>query len=286
LEDAIKIMASGRAPIPRLKLIEDGLTQLESSTLNPEGKRRFEEVNQLIDLTIDRLTRRPSAATPRQPVRAAEHPRDVRTSGSPGQVVDFRRLAAHAGPFRLVADPEGRPPGPFWPELGPNNTDAWQIGDSGAIKMTTKELLLWNGPGGNLLLTRKNDFKKCTISVALAVNEGTEAYLALRARLGQDGWRAVTSRIIGQGGKVRVGYGSLDFQASNSEAGSVVKATGKAFRMRFVIDEKGVARVYVGNDQTSIITSDEVAAEENSGAAGLYIKTGKVLVESLMIKEQ
>ena len=91
------------------------------------------------------------------------------------------------------------------PELGPANTDGWQVGDPAAIKMTPKELMLWSRAGGNLLLTRKDNFKKCSISAALAVNDGTEAFLVMRARQGPDGWRAVTARIIGQGGKVRVG---------------------------------------------------------------------------------
>ena len=131
--------------------------------------------------------------------------------GPPAQNLDFRKLAVSPGPFRLVA-PDGSAPGPFMPELSPANTDGWQVGDPAAIKMTPKELMLWSRAGGNLLLTRKDNFKKCSISAALAVNDGTEAFLVMRARPGPDGWRAVTARISGQGGKVRVGAVLMDFQ--------------------------------------------------------------------------
>jgi hypothetical protein len=171
------------------------------------------------------------------------------------------------------------------PELSPANTDGWQIGDPAAIKMTPKELMLWSRPGGNLLLTRKDNFKKCSISAALAVNDGTEAFLVMRARPGPDGWRAVTSRIIGRGGKVRAGAASIDFQTKDNTAHTVEKPTGKTFRMNFNMNERGAAHVTVNGVETSVIDCDPPAPDEPAGAAGIFVKTGKILVESLMIRE-
>jgi hypothetical protein len=171
------------------------------------------------------------------------------------------------------------------PELSPANTDGWQVGDPAAIKMTPKELMLWSRSGGNLLLTRKDNFKKCSISAALAVNDGTEAFLVMRARPGPDGWRAVTARISGQGGKVRAGAGSIDFQNAENAANTVEKPTGKAFRMNFVMNERGAAHITVNGVETSVINCEPPAEDEPTGAAGIFIKTGKILVESLMIKE-
>jgi serine/threonine protein kinase len=285
LEDSMKIAMGGRAPVPRLRAIEKGLLELEANTMNAEGKRRFDRVNELINLAITKLTGGRPNVTSRPVPQVAEGPGAAKPgAGPPPQNLDFRRLALHPGEFRLVA-PDGSAPGPFIPELGPANTDGWQVGDPAAIKMTPKELMLWSRPGGNLLLTRKDNFKKCSISAALAVNDGTEAYLVMRARQGADGWHAVTSRIIGQGGKVRAGAVSMDFQKSENAANTVEKPTGKAFRMNFVMNERGAAHITVNGVETSVINCDPPSPDEPTGAAGIFIKTGKILVESLMIRE-
>ncbi len=292
LEESIKIAIVGKVPNPRqrviehLRAIERGLLELEANTMNPEGKRRFDRVNELINLAITRLRGERPAVPPRQPARLAEGPGAPKAGpGAAAQNLDFRRLAVHEGPFRLVA-PDGSAPGPFWPELGPANTDGWQIGDPAAIKMTPKELMLWSRPGGNLLLTRKNDFKKYSISVRLAVTESTEAFLALRARPGTDGWHAVTARIIAQGGKVRTGVCSTDFKNAENAASTVENPTGKTFMMSLVMNERGATHLSVGGRETSAITSDPPAPDEPTGAAGLFIKSGKVLIESLSINEK
>jgi serine/threonine protein kinase len=286
---AVGRIAKKKTPlIPLLRQVKEGIEGLEARTLNPDGRRRFDEVVQLIDLAIDMLRRGVTRLSPSLANRPVERPRAAggADAGAPKRETDFRRLSSHTGPFKLVADPGGRAPGPFWPELGPNTTEDWQIGDPGAIKMTLKELMLWAGPGGNLLLTRRDDFKKCSISVALAVNDDTEAYLALRAHHGPDGWRAITSRIIGQGGKVRAGLAAFDFQAEEQGKAPAEKMTRQPFRMKFLIDEKGAARVYVGNELTASINDEDHAEREDAGAAGLFVKSGKILIESLVIREQ
>jgi hypothetical protein len=131
-------------------------------------------------------------------------------------------------------------------------------------------------------LSRKDDFKKCAITATVAVNEGAEAYLALRAHPGPEGWRAVTTRIVGRGGKVRIGNGGLDFQ--NDERDSLLERDSlRPFGISFVLDDRGIARVTVGGQSSSISNGDNKGLEEG-GAAGVFVKSGKVLIESLNIR--
>ena len=80
----------------------------------------------------------------------------------------------------MVAEGNERAPGSFWPELSTGNSQAWLVGDPGAIKLTSKGLSLEKGAAGNFLLTRRSDYTKCSMSITLAALENAEAYLALR----------------------------------------------------------------------------------------------------------
>ena len=88
-------------------------------------------------------------------------------------------MTARPVKFVLVAEGNERAPGSFWPELSVENSQAWLVGDPGAIKLTNKGLSLEKGSAGNFLLTRRSDYRKCSMSITLAAFENAEAYLAL-----------------------------------------------------------------------------------------------------------
>jgi serine/threonine protein kinase len=196
------------------------------------------------------------------------------------------RMTAPPVKFVLVAESKERAPGEFWPELSAENSQAWLAGDPGAIKLTNKGLSLEKGSAGNLLLTRRSDYTKCSMSITLAADENAEAYLALRAHLGPDGWHAVTSRIVCEGGKVRAGFASIDFQTQERGHQIAEKPAGKTFMIRFVIDDKGADRVFINGQETSSLSNANHPVQEYVGAVGLFVKSGKVLIESLNVSEK
>jgi hypothetical protein len=199
----------------------------------------------------------------------------------------FWHVTAPALPFVLSAEGRDRPTGDFWPELTLENSQEWRVGDPGAIKQTSKCLSLAGRPEGNFLVTRKDDYKKCSVRITLALAEGTEAYLALRAHQEPDGWRAVTSRVICEGNKVRAGHQSFDFQVAESGKRTEEKPASKPFLIRFLIDEQGLDRVYIGNKQTSSSNyAKQPAVRDSVGSVGLFVKSGRVDIESLHVSDK
>jgi serine/threonine protein kinase len=196
------------------------------------------------------------------------------------------RLEAGPTSFHLTAEGKDRAPGYFWPELSTENSEAWLVGDRSSIRMTGKGLVLEKGTSGNFLITRRNDFEKCSISVTLAVAEGAEIYLALRAHQERDIWHAVTSRITAQKGKVYAGSESYDFQAGETTKKLVEKPTDRPFLIRFLIDEQGVDQVFVGGQQTSSGTYATLPMRSYVGRVGIFVKSGKVLITELNVPDK
>ena len=64
------------------------------------------------------------------------------------------------------------------------------------------------------------------------------------------------------------------------------KPTGKTFMIRFEIDDKGADRVFVGGQETSSSPHVNQPVQEFVGSAGLFVKSGKVLIESLKVSEK
>jgi hypothetical protein len=196
------------------------------------------------------------------------------------------RMTAPALSFTLAATDGRRPTGSFWPELSLEHSEEWTVGDPSAIKLTAKGVSLEQGPGGNFLLTRKSNWKRCTMSVTLAVTENTEAFLVLRAHRQADAWRGITSRITGSGGKVALGGLSTDFQVKERGRRSTEKPVNKTFVVRFTIDQREASRVLLGAQE---MASENFAAElgrDDAGAAGLFVRRGRVLIESLSVVEK
>jgi hypothetical protein len=195
-------------------------------------------------------------------------------------------MTAPALSFTLAATDRRRPSGSFWPELSLEHSEEWTVGDPSAIKLTPKGVSLEQGPDGNFLLTRKSNWKRCTMSMTLAVAENTEAFLVLRAHQKAEAWRGITSRITGSRGKVALGGLSRDFQSKEHGRRSTEKSVNKTFMMKFIIDERGASRVLLGAQETASANFPAQSDGDHTGSAGLFVKRGSVLIESLSVVEK
>ncbi|HKM52513.1 MAG TPA: protein kinase, partial [Isosphaeraceae bacterium] len=233
-------------------------------------------------------SRSPSPPIVKQPLAIAPRgrPKIGPGPGWIGRIDGSSLMTAPAKSFRLITMDKLRPPGSFWPELSPSNSREWRVADPSAIKMTGKGVQLEEGSGGNFLLTRKSDYRKCALHMALAVEANTEAYLVLRAH--QDGgvWHGLTARIAAHGGNVVMGHQSTDFQPDDRGRQSIAKPLNKPFLISFTIDEKHVAKVFVGAERTALVDYAHHPAHKYVGSAGLFVKSGKVLIERLSLSEK
>jgi formylglycine-generating enzyme required for sulfatase activity/serine/threonine protein kinase len=199
--------------------------------------------------------------------------------------VDLRRLKSRPGELRLLDKGADLPRGPFWPEIGPDNVREWRIGDPSAIKMSSQGIVLSAGPGGNFLLTRSDDFKKCSLRIEFEAGDVTEAYLALRAREGPDGWHAVTSRIDVEKGRVHVGHQGFDFEAQESGLGRRPDyGTGTLILIGFETTAKGIGLAHVRGVNTASANLDVGPAAGWTGAGGVFVRSGKLLIHSITVR--
>ncbi|MGO8899533.1 MAG: hypothetical protein ACLQU5_14485 [Isosphaeraceae bacterium] len=282
LEMAIRNLNQGKRSAPQIDRIKKEIQELEDSTLNPANRDKLQEATDMLERAITMFKGGPKTVLGGPSARPAVLPRN----GPVHQDSGSWRMAAPPVKFVLVAEGNERAPGSFWPELSVENSQAWLAADPRAIKLTGKGLSLEQGSAGNFLLTRRSDYTKCSMSITLAAFENAEAYLVLRAHQGPDGWHAVTSRIVCEGGKVRAGYASFDFQPQERGRQIAEKPTGKTFMIRFEIDDKGADRVFVSGQETSSSPHVNQPVQEFVGSAGLFVKSGKVLIESLRVSEK
>jgi serine/threonine protein kinase len=219
---------------------------------------------------------------PPVPVIRREEPKtvDARKKGA----VDIRQVISRPDIKRL-ADRDSVPPtAPFWPSLAPENLEEWQIADPAHTTMKEKGVYLGAGPNGNLLLTRDASYRRATLKLTLSVMPGTEAFVALRARRGADGWKGLTARVVQVGGKIHAGGQATDFQTQ--ESGSVRDdiEPGKPFVMTFQIDERNVASVTVKGHKTSSATLEPASHDEDKGAVGLFVTSGTLIVNRMILE--
>ena len=141
------------------------------------------------------------------------------------------------------------------------------------------------GPQGNFLLTADETFRKGTLSIVLSVKKETEAFLALRARRGPRFWRAITSRVNEEHGKIVAGHQSIDFQTLETGSGKKQFAPDKSFVMKIYLDDTNVARVTVKGEKTSTVKHDGPPRVEEAGAVGVFVKSGTVVIKHLEVRE-
>ncbi len=200
--------------------------------------------------------------------------------------LDIRHVPIRPGLLRISS----APPGAFWPDLTPRDTEKWRVGDASLVSMGPKGLVVEGGTAGNFLLTSRSDYKKCAMTVDLSATEGTEAYLILRADEGPDGWRGVTSRIVDEGGKIRAGLQSLDFAAperGGDPKGGDSRADFKPgfhFGLKFSIDETNRATVII-HGKPMMVAHEGPRRLDAAGSVGLFVRKGSVTVRSLSVQE-
>ena len=164
---------------------------------------------------------------------AREGPKAEAIAG-PADVVAGRPAGIRAVPTRPgVLKIAAAMPGESWPALLPDDSRGWRAGDPSLVAADEKGVVLKAGDGGNFLITRDADYKKCSLKVELSAAPGTEAFLVLRASEVPGGWRGVTSRIVDEGGKIRAGLQSTDFALPERGEGRLEFAPGQNFRIQF-----------------------------------------------------
>jgi hypothetical protein len=198
---------------------------------------------------------------------------------------DIRQLRAIAGPFRPANPGAAQPRVGFWPIARPDDMTAWQVGDPDRIEMDRDGVSLSAGPGGNLLLTRKESFRRCKLSLTLSVQKGTEAFLALLAHRGPDGWRAITARVYDEGGRIRAGHQSTDFQLPDQGTRLETVPLGKSFRITFEINGQHMARLVSNSKETSTMAYAKAPAGNYQGAVGVFVKSGTVVIHAMDVQE-
>jgi Protein kinase domain len=227
----------------------------------------------------------PSAEPVRKVVRTED--KVEKTAPSAVRPGDIRQLRAIAGPFRPANPGAQQPTVGFWPMARPDEMTAWQVSDAGRFEMDRDGVSLSAGPGGNFLLTRRDTYRSCKLSITLSAQKGTEAFLALRAHLGPDGWRAITARVHDEGGRIRVGYQAIDFQPADHPprgARPETVAPDKSFHIRFEIDGRDVAQL-VANKETSSMAYAKTPVVDYRGAAGVFVKSGTLVIHAMDVQE-
>jgi serine/threonine protein kinase len=183
-----------------------------------------------------------------------------------------------------IRNPDGRlPSGGIWPTLTAENLTAWQVGDPDHIEINHKGVYLSAGPNGNLLITKRETYRSCRLTLTVAATKGTDAFLALRAHRGEDGWRAITAHVIDEGGKIRVGRPSLDFQPPENGTRSLDFAPEKSFVIKFEINDANVARLRIKETWTMDCTRPPAGAY--TGAVGLFVKSGTLIIYGMNVEE-
>ncbi len=179
------------------------------------------------------------------------------------------------------------PRGGFWPSLASDDLRNWQVGDPDNLAMNDEAVFLEAGSNGNLLLTRDASYRRCTLDVSLAARPGTDAYFALQARRGPGGnWQALTLRVYEQGGKVRVGAPATGFQTLEAGAGVKDFAPDKPFWITFRVSEKHEASVTFKGSRTAPAPLRLAPADEGAGAAGVFVKAGRLMIEKLRVQAE
>jgi hypothetical protein len=196
--------------------------------------------------------------------------------------LSFRTLRPRGGP--LKPGPEAGPPvEPFWPVFTPTNTEAWDLGDPAAVSVTRQGVTVEAGAHGNFLLTKKSDYSKGALRIAVSVSEGAEAFLVLHGRMEAGEWRAITSRVVGERGTVRAGRLGTDFSVEETGAGAEGEP-GAFLALRFEDDGRGRRAVFVGNKETATAAVGREGPATAAGAVGLFVKSGAVKVRNIDVR--
>jgi hypothetical protein len=198
--------------------------------------------------------------------------------------MDFRHIDAIAGDLRPANPNAEKPTGGFWPILRPDDLRSWRIGDPERIDMSRKGVFLPAGPSGNLLLTRRADYKKCQLSITLSATRGTEAFLALRAHRGPDGWRGITAPVFDEGGRIHAGRQSVDFRLPDRRRAIEATDPERPLRILFRIDDQGASRLEIRKEKSSMDHAPTPAGQY-VGAVGVFVKSGTLIIHAMDVHD-
>lgn len=175
----------------------------------------------------------------------------------------------------------------FNPEF---NTENWIA--ASPKRATTDDagyLQIAAGSQGNVVVTRKNNFKLPTVNVTLSASAGTDAYIIINARQKNGKWLGVTSRIRFDDGKIVAGGQRTNFR---EDSGRLKKyEVDEYFDLQFKIheiDDKPEAlmvRSQANSKFTGAIAYKKRSSGE-AGAVGFIVNQGAISVKKFELSKE
>jgi hypothetical protein len=194
---------------------------------------------------------------------------------------ELKRLAAGEAVGGVNLELRIAPLGEFSPQLTSIEYSDWLIRDPKAIAITREGVTL--GPG-NFLVTKRDDYRHAHVTVEVAGEPGTVAFVAQRVTAGPKGWLAATSMIVDADGRIRAGLEGRNFNDSEIGAHRLDFAYGEFFKIDHITNEDGNAFVRVNDQHTTGVGHGNAIPER--GAVGIFVKSGSVLIRSLVVTDQ
>ena len=170
------------------------------------------------------------------------------------------------------------------------NDKNWKASSPKLVTFKDDCLKIAAAPNGNVLLTKKTDYKRGTdlvdVIIEVAAAEGTEAFIILNAQQKAGKWSGVTSRIHFENGKIQAGGQRSGFR-QNSGRQQEFEA-GEYFTLRLYVHEHGKdpnkALVKSSlNGNTTGHTAYEWYKTNKSGALGFVVLKGALSIKKFEV---
>ena len=182
----------------------------------------------------------------------------------------------------------------FQPSLTLSDTTAWHIGDLSNTTIEKSTVTLRAGPNGNFLVTQKDDYGGCSVTVDLATSEGADAFLVVRASRPNNNWTAFTSHVFDDRGRIAAGKVMWDFRVNEGGQGRMTFEPAKFFTVDFIAEPPGAFSVNVSeqrtcaffvhvNEQRTSVWDGVIAPRHERGAAGIVVRSGEIKIRRLSV---
>ena len=119
-----------------------------------------------------------------------------------------------------------------------------------------------------------------SITIELAASRGTDAFLALRVGHQGGRWVGATSRIFDDNGRISVGQRGVRFNNNETSGESKAFTPGEYFTIKFSVDSVRNTRIVVNGKLTQ---NHGHVGIPNSGAIGIFTKSGNVKIRSIIV---
>lgn len=174
---------------------------------------------------------------------------------------------------------------PFTPAFDEEN---WVISAPNFAEIKEERLNIYAAQGGNIVLTKKHDYRHPDVTVEVAAAAGTEAFLILNAQLKEGKWSGVTSKIHFANGKINAGGQRTGFRENLENREFEV---GEDFRLRLYVRQHPgdagakLVKSNVNNSGTGNISYSFKNTNE-MGAVGFMVTRGGLSIKSFKVSER